>query len=417
MFISKNNKNILYVVIILGLVSLVLSAYLGEDSLGGARHDYLFHEKFIIAFSENFKQTINQYGNNFEVRNSPIFYIYSSLFVKNGVKIEYLKYFNLIIIIPLIIFFIKSIDLKFKDISIQAKSFLILLVFLSPTIRSLSAWPYPLSWAICFFLISIYYFLKFEKSKNNHKKIKYSLINILFLALSAYFTPNFSIFAIFYLFYFLKYFKLSNQSILIIFTNIILSLPAIFFLIHKDFYIFKHEADYVIQNYSIYDTINVANKIIIITSIIFFFFIPFVKIENLKLNFFSKANIYLGLFIIINIIFFNFSKGLGGGLFYHLSNMFSGGPYLLFFIFILALLIFKNYGLFNPNNIFLFFLLIFYNIQSTIYLKYYDPIILFIFLFLIKTKIHLKLETLSLRCVIFYLFFLSISFGKKFIVY
>ena len=151
MFISKNNKNILYVVIILGLVSLVLSAYLGEDSLGGARHDYLFHEKFIIAFSENFKQTINQYGNNFEVRNSPIFYIYSSLFVKNGVKIEYLKYFNLIIIIPLIIFFIKSIDLKFKDISIQAKSFLILLVFLSPTIRSLSAWPYPLSWAICFF--------------------------------------------------------------------------------------------------------------------------------------------------------------------------------------------------------------------------------------------------------------------------
>ena len=417
MFISKNNKNILYVVIILGLVSLVLSAYLGEDSLGGARHDYLFHEKFIIAFSENFKQTINQYGNNFEVRNSPIFYIYSSLFVKNGVKIEYLKYFNLIIIIPLIIFFIKSIDLKFKDISIQAKSFLILLVFLSPTIRSLSAWPYPLSWAICFFLISIYYFLKFEKSKNNHKKIKYSLINILFLALSAYFTPNFSIFAIFYLFYFLKYFKLSNQSILIIFTNIILSLPAIFFFINKDFYIFKHEADYVIQNYSIYDTINVANKIIIITSIIFFFFIPFVKIENLKLNFFSKANIYLGLFIIINIIFFNFSKGLGGGLFYHLSNMFSGGPYLLFFIFILALLIFKNYGLFNPNNIFLFFLLIFYNIQSTIYLKYYDPIILFIFLFLIKTKIHLKLETLSLRCVIFYLFFLSISFGKKFIVY
>ena len=50
MFFSKKNKNILYTVILLGLLSLVFGAYIGEDSLGGAKHDYLFHEKFIISF-------------------------------------------------------------------------------------------------------------------------------------------------------------------------------------------------------------------------------------------------------------------------------------------------------------------------------------------------------------------------------
>ena len=84
----------------------------------------------------------------------------------------------------------------------------------------------------------------------------------MFLAISAYFTPNFSIFHIFY-FTFCNILGFQKSFIIILF-NIALSLPALYFLLIKDFYLFKHEADNVIAGYTIYDTLNISNKIIII---------------------------------------------------------------------------------------------------------------------------------------------------------
>jgi len=414
---SKNNKNTLTITILVGFISLIIAAYIGEDTLGGAKYDYSFHEKYIISFYENFFQTLREFGNDYEVRNSPIFFMYSSFFLKAGLNIENLKYFNLIIIIPLIIFFIKSIDLRFNNLSFETKAFLTSIIFISPTIRSLSAWPYPITWAICFFLISIFYFLKFQKTETKKKKLKYSLLNIIFLALSAYFTPNFGVFVILYLYYFFKYFKVSKESFLIILINIALSLPALYFLIIKDFYLFKHEVEHVINNYSIYDTLNISNKIIIITSIIFLFFVPFIEVQKIKYKTNFQNSWLLLSFIFVNIFFFNFSKGLGGGLFFHLSNVLFNGPILLFLIFAISLFIFKKYELFSNHNIFLFMLLIIYNIQSTIYYKYYDPIIFFMILFLFKFKNNFDIEKIAKKYFLLYLFFLSISFGKRFLIY
>ena len=185
----------------------------------------------------------------------------------------------------------------------------------------------------------------------------------------------------------------------------------------KDFYLFKHDIDNVITDYTIYDTLNISNKIIIISSIIFFFFIPFIEIKKIDKKKLIKNIGYIFVFILINIYFFNFREGLGGGLFYHLSNVIFGGPILLFIIFSISLLIFKNFDLINYDNSFLFLILILYNIQSTIYYKYYDPIIYFILLFLIRTKLNFNLEKISKKNLLFYLFFISISFGKRFIIY
>ena len=331
-----NNKNSLLIIIILGFASLMMSTYFGEDTLGGAKHDYLFHEKYIISFSENFFFTLSEFGGNYEVRNSPIFFIYSSLFLKLGLDIRYLKYFNLIVIIPIIIFFLKCLELRFEKINFETKIFFISIIFISPTIRSLSAWPYPLIWAVCFFLISIFYFLKFKKA-SSQKKLKYSILNVIFLAISAYFTPNFAIFAIYYLFFFFRYFKLSLQSFLIIALNIILSFPGIYFVIINDFYLFKHEINNVKSDYSLFDTLNFSNKIIIITSIFFFFFIPFLNLNKIRRKFSIKNIWFLLLFILINIIFFSFPKGLGGGIFFHLSNLLFNGPELLFVIFAISI--------------------------------------------------------------------------------
>ena len=412
----KINKNILTLSILIGFLTLIFGSYIGEDALGGAKNDYLFHEKYIISFYQNFYDGFSEFGKNYEVRNSPFFFIIASFFLKIGIELNYFKYLNLIIILPIIIFFIKSINLKFQNLSITSVTFLTSVIFLSPTLRSLAAWPYPLLYAICFFQISIFYFLKFHRGTKT-KRLKYCLLNIFFSALSAYFTPNFAVFSIFFLFYFFKNYKLSKETLLIICVNLVLSFPAIYFLIIKDFYLFKHETEHVISNYSIYDTLNISNKIIIISSILFFFLIPLIEIKKIKIKTFFQFNFLILSFLILNIYFYDFSSGLGGAFFYHLSNIFFEGPLLLFIIFIFSIFLFRAFGLFSTNNILLFILLIFYNIQSTIYFKYYDPIIFFMILFLFKFKENLDLNKISKKYFFFYLFFLIISFGKKFIVY
>ena len=102
-----NNTKINFSILAL-LISIswfVISFILGEDSLGGALHDFRYHEKYFYNFSDNFSQTINEYGRNSEVRNSPVFYILFSKLYSLGITIDNLKYFNFLIIFPILFFF------------------------------------------------------------------------------------------------------------------------------------------------------------------------------------------------------------------------------------------------------------------------------------------------------------------------
>ena len=56
---------------------------------------------------------------------------------------------------------LKSLEIKFYYIKKEMLYLISIAFFLSPTLRSLSIWPYPLVYAILFFVISIYFFLKF----------------------------------------------------------------------------------------------------------------------------------------------------------------------------------------------------------------------------------------------------------------
>ncbi len=410
-----NKQYLSLLIFIISFFSLIFAVLTGEDSLGGARHDYYTYEKYIFNFSNDFENTLNQYGDH---RNSPVFYIIFSFFYKLGFDVSYFKFLNFIVIIPLSIFLIKCIEIKYKKVSFETKLIILSIIFISPTVRSILAWPYPLIWAICFFLISIYYFLKFDYSNKKNEKFIYSLLNVLFLAISSYLTPNFSIFAIYFFLFFFKDFKKDNKIYFIILENFILALPAIYFIITKDFYLFKDEV-YNIPNIVKY---NLSNKIVIITTIIIFFFIPFInfsksenKIKNLlKINI---INLIIFSFFIANVLLFNFLPGAGGGIFYHLSNKILGNSSILFVTFAISLLIFRIYKLYNFNNIFLFIILVIYNLQFTIYYKYFDPIMIFIFLFLIKFTEKFELKEITKKYLILYIFFLVLNIFKKSIIY
>jgi len=413
--LKRYHNKYIFIYIAFAIISFISAFIYGEDSLGGAYHDYKYHENYFFKFAYEFKKTILEYGNNYEVRNSPVFYILISLLVKFGFNIFYLKYLNALIIIPLLFYFAKSLKIKYENISLNSQIIFLSIILLSPTVRSLAIHPYPLLWAICFFVISIYFYLKFEKSKNEKGKLKNALYCVLNLSISSYLTPNFAIFIIFYGLKFFFEYKFSKKILIILFFSFFLSLPALFFLLWKDLYIFQNE----VYEISSLEKFNLANKIVIISSIIFLFFLPFLKKIKTKLNlnyfFKSKKIVFISIVFITCVILFDFKMGAGGGLFYQLSNFLFKNNFLLFFIFLLSLMFFNIFNLYNFNNLFIFSVLILYNLQYTIYYKYFDPILLFIFLFLFKfdkRKIE-GIDIVSKRYFLFYIIFLLINLFKN----
>lgn len=405
-------------------ISFFVGFIFGEDSLGGGRHDYLYHQKYFLKFLNEFIETFENYGLdlvNENVRNSPVFYMMFAYFLKIGLDLEHLKFANLLIIIPLIIFFNKCISTKYPNSINKNKLYLIAALFLSPTLRTLLIWPYPFIWGLTFFIISIYFYLKFEKNDNDLNKFKYSIYNIFFLALAAYFTPNFAVFSLYFFYKFYLEFKNSRKILALIILNIFLALPAIAFLISRDFYLFNS----MVMGVDVFTRFNIANKIIIIISFIFLFFLPLVpKFSELKNHFTNLNNSYLnilliGVFILLNIYFFDFIDNVGGGLFYQLSNIYLNNSLILYFVFLVSVLFFYAIGLCNFNNILIFITLIIYNMQFSIYYKYFDPLLLFIFLFLLKFKQpnFINLEKVSNRYVVFYVIFLGLNLAKGFIDY
>ena len=187
-----------------------------------------------------------------------------------------------------------------------------------------------------------------------------------------------------------------------------MSLPAIIFLIWKDFYMFKNN----VFELSVFEKINFSNKIVIISSFLIFFFIPF--IQNLKIyskkikeKIKSKNFIILISIIILCILTFNYKSGAGGGFFYKFSIIIFKNYTLLFLVFIFSILYFYFNNLLNFNNILIFVILILYNLQYSIYYKYFDPLLFFVFLFIIKIDIKNfnNLNRISKNCFYFMQFF------------
>ena len=118
--------NFSFLVLILLVISIAFSFYFNEDSTGGAKNDYIHHEKIIFLFAENFKETFLKYGTD-EVmaRNSPIFYILMSFFIKIGISIETLKYANSIIIPFYIFAFIECMKIRYKSSKLNENAALV----------------------------------------------------------------------------------------------------------------------------------------------------------------------------------------------------------------------------------------------------------------------------------------------------
>ena len=153
---------------------------------------------------------------------------------------------------------------------------------------------------------------------------------------------------------------------------------------------------------------NFVNKISIISTIIFFHIIPFFNKSFLiitKKNYIFEF-IILSLFICLVVAYFNYPFFIsGGGIFFKISNYFFNNN-LLFYVFFSVSLYFlikltKN----NLNNFILILCLIISNPQFSIYHKYFDPLVLILFvtLFVIR-KFKILIKSYLLKKLYLFLF-------------
>ena len=397
---------ILYLTVLLGI-------YFNEDNLGGAAYDSIHHFKIVQKFNENFFYTFSNFGKTeleLGTRNSPVFWAFMSLFSK-FISFDSIRILNSLIIFATAIVFYKCLILKFKNFNNLSLIILASMIFLSPSLRSLAIWPYSLSWGLFFFILSIYYYLKFQNNFN----LKSSLLILINVIFAAYIYPSFSVF---YIFYFIKIINKTKNTVLaikILILSFILSLPCVIYLLSTDFLKIFEGAQGV--DVSVTQSLNISNKILIIGTMILYFLMPIINLKEifLKIKDINKIHLLLVfIFCLTNIFFFNFPHSTwGGGFFHKASNIIFGNNYLFFVFSIVSILIIYSIIKKDFNNYLLLIILILFNPQLTIYVKYFDPLIfiLFLTLFDFDLKKHFFEKTYAI-----YQFY-SVIFFYYFVVY
>lgn len=396
--------------------SLIIGYIYGENLNYGPYYDWPLNKLVVNEFSNNLVETLINY-EKYTHRHSPVYLVFLSFILDLGISIEFIRIIHLHICLSLIFVFYRCLQLKFKKVDNQYLVILSLVIFLSPSFRSLTIWPDSRIPGLIFFTTSILYFLKFL----NGYKIKYAFFCTISIILSSYISPNFSVFILYFYYFFVKNMKINNLIYLLLF-NFLLSLPMIFYVFIMDVNFLlaggtEQGVERVVLRY------NISNKVLLISTIFLFHFLPFINsllnISNIK-KFAQKNLIIIILPLIILIYFFDYSsQSTGGGFFYQLSNFLLGNNY-LFYLFCFFSIIFITYvSKLDYSNLFLMLLIFISNVQNSIYHKYYEPMFFMMFFILFRNFEFDKFFKKYSNLYILYLFsfgFIILRISKNYIV-
>ena len=409
------NKNIFFIFLIL-YISLLFGFYFDENLNFGAKSDWIGTDlPPINDLSVNIKQTLLNY-EIYGHRHSPVYLIFLSLLKKIGFTIDGIRFLHLNLSIFLIYIFYKCLTINFKEVEKIILLILSFSIFLSPTFRSLAIWPSSRIIGLIFFVLSIYEFIKYRENNSILNLWK----NIIYLIISSYISPNFSIFIIYY---FYHYFKNHNFLFIVFICLVcfILSLPALYYLFYLDINFLTVRTAGIDENNPIGLNFNFSNKILIISSIILFHYSPFLINKNLIVkifNFFKENILVILAFVGLNIVFFDYSlRYTGGGIFFQASNYLFKNNFIFYFFSFLSIGLILFFSKKNLNNILIFIILIVSNIQNTIYHKYYDPLLMILLFTLMNTDLSKAFFRKKINLIypyIFYLIFILMRIIKNY---
>ncbi len=405
----------LFLLFIVFYITLIIGFIFDENLNLGALPDWEAGDYPVINdLSINFKETILNY-ESYGHRHSPVYLIFLSLLKKIGLSFNEIRFLNLNVSLLLIFYFYKCLTIKFDKVEKGILFILSLSIFLSPTFRSLAIWPSSRLIGLIFFVVSTYEFLKFLKTK---KKINIWK-NVIFLIFSSYISPNFSVFIIFFGYHYIKSIDFRQLFLIFIFC-LICSIPAFYYLFYLEINFLLANTPGSIPSETISLSFNFSNKILIISSVIFFHLLPFlIDRKFIEEIIYSKKNVILSAgILIINIIFFNYSINYtGGGIFFQVSNLIFDNNFFFYLVTFFSLSVLICLSTYDLNNLLIFITLIVSNIQNTIYHKYYDPLILILFFTLIKSPLNLKFfknKKNIINVFIFYFVFILMRVTKNY---
>ena len=146
---------------------------------------------------------------------------------------------------------------------------------------------------------------------------------------------------------------------------------------------------------------NFNNTILVSSSIISFYLIPVYLLHlfnNQKLNSIFKKISYkdlipyliISLIAILMFVFFDYNYKIGGGFFLKLSRLIFDNNFLFFLTSVIGLFMVYDLIREDKENIFLIFILLLGFSYHMIFQKYFEPMFLFIYFFMIKSKIKDK---------------------------
>ena len=189
MNINLRSISIIYLLLYL---SLLAGFYFNEDFALGYKNDYLIYRTYL--FEKDFLHSF--LNSKFIGLPVPIYLVLLS-FLENIAFSEIfsrLIFLHFSLLIPFFLYLCLKIKYEFKANDIRI--LLPIIIFFSPYFRSASIWLGSENISLIFFSISLYFFLKYEKTEK--KKLSFMILNTLFLALAAYLRPNYSVFGIYF---------------------------------------------------------------------------------------------------------------------------------------------------------------------------------------------------------------------------
>jgi len=374
---------------------------------GGAKQDYQLFQEVIKIFSANVDLKYAKFFFN-SYHHSPVFYIFAGLLQKIFNNFEILRIINILIssLIPYIFFLVLRIKYNINNFYIFILS---LTIFYSPYFIGTAIWLNGDNLSLLFFLLSVLFFFKSEKSNN---KI-FPISCFLFLAICCYIRYYYCLFGLYYLY---KYFySLSKKNfILLLILNFLLIFPAIGFLhdtiLDKNFFTNNNFLSF-----------NYLNNSLIISSIIFFYLVPITIFETKKIILYYKKNMGLPLFLfsftvfilllnlVLNITLINPLINGGGVLVKLISVLNLNLNIFLFIIFCIFVLSINYFFLSNKIENYILLAILFLSFPlATIYQKYFDPFFIIFFFGLIKSKIiYTNIKNKIINLYFFHLYFIS----------
>ena len=381
---------------------------------GGVVNDLATHWAFITHLKEDFTNLFKfEMGVDTNLINFPLHNIIFSqiYFFNESIKDYLLLVFILSLFLPIIFFY--CLRTRFKNINHYNLILLSSIIYLFPAFQYSAIWGNNHITGLIFFTIGIFFHLKFKNS--GYKKIKYYFLTVFFTSLACY-TRQYYVFFFLYLlldFYLeikIKYFLL-NGIFLLIFAS-----PGLIFLLNNPivFYGLRQE------------TTNFTSSILISSSIVLFYLLPFIfqyfinlpnKIEN---NIQKILDVKIFLFTLIVTIFcvftFKYDSVVGGGVFYKISILIFDNKPLFFSLSFIGIYLTLFYCEKKIKNIFLSILVLTtFSTGFFIFQKYFEP--MFFILFLIYFDKDKILTSIKKNNFIFIFYFSSYYLFSNYIYF